>query len=135
MPKVYRTMRANGDLPELGRSAACLGVRPLDIPIEGNGFVFPGTGGLSVAPSWKLLAPWRIPKRLNSVVPKASGSNNLRCWAMGTGAFQEGDVANGLHLRVDGDHHGLIEPKTHMPFQLYEELLASTRTLWRIDED
>lgn len=135
MPKVYRSMRASGEFPEVGRSAACLGVRPEDIPIGGGGYSRPNTGGMSVAPSWRLLAPWRIPRRLNnSGALKATESNSLRCWTMGLGSFESGEIAAGLRLRVDGARHGMIEPALRVPFALYEELLEATRMNWVIDE-
>lgn len=71
MPRFYRGMlpEADGQRPKLGHGTggSCLGVRPGappqgDIPVI-NGFVNPGTGGLSGSDDPTLLPPWRAPKR------------------------------------------------------------------------
>jgi hypothetical protein len=135
MPKVYRSMRADGEQPELGSSAACLGVRDIDLPVAMNGYVYPSQGGMSVAPTWRDLPSWRIPVRLKKFVSKASGSNQLRCWRLGTGPFQDGEIAETLVLRVDGAKHGLIEPQVPMPIGAYLDRIAATRLQWVIDEE
>src|SRR5947209_19528862 len=54
---VFRSMRdADDGLPETEPAARCLGVRPgvgfgTDIPVDSQGYVYPETGGLSVAPT------------------------------------------------------------------------------------
>ena len=49
MPLIYRSMIRDGDRPKIGPTARTLGARiPGDIS-EHGGFVFPGTGGMSVA--------------------------------------------------------------------------------------
>ena len=51
---IFRSMKMNSDgFPLCGESARCLGVRPKfdqngDIPLDENGKVKPGTGGMSV---------------------------------------------------------------------------------------
>ncbi len=52
-PKILlRPMRSGSDgKPTLGRSLSTLGVRPgHDLPVDVNGKVAPGTGGVSVTP-------------------------------------------------------------------------------------
>lgn len=138
MPKVYRSMRASGEFPEVGRSAACLGVRPVDIAVDQAvdqaGGVHPNNGGMSVAPSWRSLPVWRIPERLNAIIPKARGNNGLHCWRMGEGLFEDGEVGHKLQLRVNEPQHGMIEPAEQMTLVDYEVQLAATRMMWTIDE-
>jgi hypothetical protein len=136
MPLIYRSMSREGDHPKVGPSARTLGVRvPEDILAPG-GFVSPRSGGMSVAPSWRDLPPWRIPIRLIHLAPKAAGrQRDVYCWRMGEGSFMEGGVANGLTLRPDDPKHGLVEPAEVMTIDHYQTALAATRDLWCIDED
>jgi hypothetical protein len=55
MPKIYRTMLADGGKPKVGSASKLLGVRfapnpRADIPVDEHGNVHPETGGMSVAP-------------------------------------------------------------------------------------
>src|SRR5262245_5119252 len=94
-------MTREGDHPKIGPTARALGVRvPRDIPVA-DGLVSPGTGGMSVAPSWRELPPWRIPRRLNHLAPGAAGNDTDACWRMGEGPFEAGVVADRLVLRPD----------------------------------
>src|SRR5438874_141843 len=98
MPRVYRSMLADGDGPMVGDGARTLGVRVApadkpDLPVGDDGFVQPRTGGMSVAPTVGLLPSHRIPKRLRSRYPDARGPDCLSCWRMGNGPFEEGPFA------------------------------------------
>lgn len=140
MPRIYRSMKVDGDKPLVENSANGLGVRigngpNDDIPITKSGEVIPGTGGMSVASNWSKLPFYRIPRRLRSKVPSARGSNLLACWQMGIGKFATGAVANGLHLRLDRETHGLVEPDERATIKKYLQNLASTRDEWAIDEE
>lgn len=127
-------MLRHGAHPEVGDSARSLGVRvPGDIAAPG-GQVRPGTGGMSVAPSWRDLPPHRIPKRLAHLVPDAAGRGDLACWCSGDGPFLDSPLTALLHLRSDRSNHGLVEPSGTMTLEAYRAALASTRESWRIDE-
>jgi len=142
MPLIWRAMRADGENPEVGRDAAALGVRVGDgenddINPDGDGFVNPGIGGMSVSPSVDAFPVWRIPKRLRDKFPdrfpQASGSNRLCCWWMGEGAFEAGPVADGLLLRLDPrrpERHGFVEPNGKMAVADYQQALVNTREQW-----
>jgi hypothetical protein len=134
MPLIYRAMTREGDRPKLGPTARTLGVRPRDIPVV-DGSVAPGTGGMSVAPSWRDLPSHRIPRRLARLAPDAAGSNDDACWRTGEGPFGPGPVAEGLALRPDKPTHGLVEPSEAMSFESYQAFLEATRDEWRIDEE
>jgi len=135
MPLIYRAMTPEGDRPKVGPSARTLGVRvPGDIAAPG-GQVSPGTGGMSVAPAWRDLPPWRIPKRLIHLAPSAAGKGEDACWRMGDGPFEASAVSEGLALRPDKPKHGVIEPAVPMTLDGYQTTLAATQDLWRIDED
>ena len=101
-----------------------------DLPVDVSGNVFLKTGGMSVAPDWRLLPPHRIPRRLNKIVRDATGDNRLLCWRLGDTPFVEGPVSDGLVLRVDKPTHGHIEPSMTMPLKTYTEALAATQELW-----
>lgn len=124
--------------PEVGCGGNLLGVRvgsgeTDDIPEE-NGYVQPGTGGMSVSPSLETLPPHRIPRRLQSRIPEATGSNQLHCWSMGEGAFVHSSVTERLILRPDPkapERHGFVEPEQEMPVAEYEAAITATQNLWR----
>ena len=134
MPRIYRSMARDGDFPKIGPTAQTLGARvPGDIPEQG-GIVQPGTGGISVSPSWRNLPTWRIPKRLIHLVAGASGKDTLHCWCMGEGPFVSGAISVGLQLRKDGPSHALVEPSGAMTVDEYQARLAETQESWQIDE-
>lgn len=89
---------------------------------------------MSVVPHWKLLAPWRIPRRLAVVVPNARGRNDVACWRLGEQGFVAEQI--GEHLQFVPDHltHGLVEPLYAMPLEGYEGALANTQNDWVVDE-
>jgi hypothetical protein len=139
MPLIFRAMRADGGKPLVGTGSKCLGVRPGEIPVDEGGLVHPGTGGMSVAPSWPELPHHLIPKRLRQLVPKASGTGNFTVWKMGDGPFVASPVSPDLVLRPDPkdpDRHGFVEPARSMTLDEYLAALAATRDSWsRIAED
>jgi hypothetical protein len=143
MPRIYRLMKVEDGQPQLGAAAMTLGVRlaqgarPADIPIDPNGCVHPGTGGMSVYSSMRAMPARMIPKRLQSIVPFAAGSNNLKIWAIGEGPFASGSVAARLSLRIDPEDvlHGFVEPSAIMTFEQYVGALIETRLLWVVAED
>jgi hypothetical protein len=140
MPLIYRVMTVDDDKPSVANNARGLGVRAGDgphddIPVGANGEVTPGTGGMSVAPSWRDLPDIRIPRRLREKGPLfARGKDFDACWRLGEGAFVVGSVADGLVLRPDRPDHGTVEPKAVESLNQYLNDLAATRELWVIDE-
>ena len=145
MPLVYRAMTPDGDVPKVGASARALGVRVppdpnADVELDEAGNVGPTGGGMSVAPAWRDLEAHRIPRRLEDIVPDATGSNKDQCWKMGEGPFSEAAVGSRLTLRpdeaVNGEVvHGVIGPTSVMSLQGYQTALAATRDEWTVDED
>ena len=139
-PKVYRTMRKDADgLPETGTAAAMLGVRPgVDVTTDAAGNVPPGREGMSVAPGWRDLPPFRIPKRLRPLSPGARGSNRTACYTFGDEPFRTGRFAEGLELipdrMPDPPKHGVVAPSAAVPLDRYQRDLARTRYAWKIDE-
>jgi hypothetical protein len=133
-------MTVDDGKPLIANTARGLGVRigsssEDDIPSDEDGRVHPGSGGMSVAPTWKELELHRIRKRLKHIVPDARGSNLDACWRMGTGQFDSGHVAEALVLRKDTYVHGFVEPAESMLAADYIGALVSTREQWAIDED
>jgi hypothetical protein len=143
MPVVYRAMVADGDRPKVGPSALALGARVPpdehpDIVVGVEGMVEPRTGGMSVAPAWRLLPVHRIPRRLRVKFPRAAGKNESFLWRMGDGPFNEGPFSAQLFFRPDPEkpnRHGLVEPATRMHADDYQAALARTRDQWEIDEE
>jgi hypothetical protein len=135
MPLIYRAMKKEGERPKTGRTATSLGVKiPEDIAVDEKGWVSPSTGGMSVAPAWRLLASHRIPARLKHLCRDAAGSNNVHCWKMGEGEFVDGSLTSALKFRRDTAIHGLVEPTATVPLETYEANLTATREHWMIDE-
>jgi len=149
MPTIYRSMLADRDRPIIGNAATALGVRlppdpKPDVSVNADGTVSPRTGGMSVAPSWRHLPVWRIPRRLSTKfldargIQGASGSNNLVCWRLGEGPFAEAPIGDRLLFRPDPDRpdsHGFVEPLAQLPLTEYQAALANTRDQWQRDED
>lgn len=140
MPRIYRSMKADGGKPLVANSAIGLGVRigngpHDDIRVTKSGEVTPGSGGMSVASNWRALPVHRIPRRLRAKQPSARGNDLLVCWRMGSGVFAAGTVAIGLILRVDKETHGLVEPDNRTLLDTYLQNLAATRDEWVIDEE
>lgn len=129
-------MSRDGDHPRVGSTGRTLGARvPHDISADAAGLVHPGTGGMSVAPTWRDLPPHRIPRRLRHLAPEAAGNDADACWRMGEGPFAAGGVAEGLLLRPGRPTHGTIEPAMPMTLGRYQAALATTRERWVVDEE
>jgi hypothetical protein len=132
MPQIWRAMKPDRDKPEVGRGKTLLGVLvgPCandDINPDEDGFVHPGTGGMSVSPTVEALPTHRLPRRLRKKYPErfpdASGPNGLLCWSMGEGPFVPERVAERIRLGLDPDdpeRHGLVEPDAKMTLDDYE---------------
>jgi hypothetical protein len=128
-------MSRDGHRPLLAPTARGPGVRKgVDIAVDVSGKVNTGSGGMSVAPEWRLLPPWRIPRRLAQVVPLACGRNDDACWRFGEGDFVTELLGERLRFVPDRPTHGLIEPAYEMLLSHYEAALADTQNGWVIDE-
>ena len=119
--QLYRTMRMDDDgLPEISPSARGLGVRPDDIPVDENGYVYPGTGGISVSPNDPMnLIPHRRPLWL------PGGTSKDPLWMINSN-----NLGPDLTYKPDTSRHGFIEPAYPMPASQYKESLANTATSW-----
>ena len=118
---LYRGMRGavNGP-PELGSSASRLGARPgVDIPVDENGMVRPGTGGMSVNESPTGMPEFRRPPSFGG-----SGKNlNMYC-------ISSCDLGPGLQYVPDVSGHGFVEPAWNMSFEEYQAYLYQTQGSW-----
>ena len=138
MPRVFRTMLPDEQgRPKIGcESGPGLGARvPPDVTPDSIGNVFPGIGGMSVAPSIGALKPHLIPKRLRGRFPDATGSNGRVIWSMGDGLFADAPIAANLKLRVTSKLHGHVEPDAPMHIDKFQNALAATQNDWRKNED
>jgi hypothetical protein len=121
-------------------SASGLGVRysdqvqEHDVELDGEGHVLLNGMGMSVAPAWRSLPYFRIPKRLREVHKGAQGSNNTYCFRHGEGVFTDGPISDGLCLHRDCDVHGTIVPTRRISIHDYLSSLAGTAPGWMIDE-
>src|SRR5260370_38293414 len=137
MPKIYRSMKEKDGKPLVGTSASSLGARvPTDIRPDAAGYVRPGTGGMSVAPSLRDLPARLVPSRLRHLVPGAAGNDDLSIWARGKGHFARRAISEQLQLRLDPkrSNHGFVEPRAAMKLDDYQEALAARRVQWSISE-
>jgi hypothetical protein len=124
---LYRSMKADGDHPALGRSHTCLGViidgPRREIEADADGYVNAGSGGMSVTPNDPRGLPvWRLPKALG-------GTGAYDLWCISVDALPDG-----LEYRPDPKNpgrHGTIAPARRMLLDQYEELLSSTRLSWQ----
>ena len=143
MPLVYRAMLADGLSPLVFPAALGLGARVSpdehnDIAVGEDGMVESHTGGMSVAPEWRLLPIHRIPRRLRAKFARAAGKNSVFLWRMGDGPFVAGPFADRLLFRPDPakpNQHGFVEPVDRMRADEYQEALAATRDQWILDEE
>ena len=136
MPTIYRSMLRDGEKPRVGASAIMLGVRvPADVRPDHEGMVKIRSGGMSVAPAWRVLPPHRIPMRLSEQVPDARGKGNLACFRAGDGPFANGEFSATLNLRLDSATHGLVEPRSVLHIDDFQMALAATWPDWVIDEE
>jgi hypothetical protein len=126
----FRAMipNANG-FPQVGRSASELGVRiPNDIAPDEDGFVKPGTGGMSVAPKSVLnVPPHRRPRGMHM---GSTGNKNTRMYAI-----VDSDLpADRLRVRLDPKKpqiHAFVEPAVTIELAKYERDVANTQSKWR----
>jgi hypothetical protein len=122
--RILRAMKlGEDDLPRTGASARTLGARcNIDIPTSEDGFVEPGTDGMSVSPyPPENLPPHRRP-------PEFGGEGKDPLWELETDELPEE-----LRYGTDPDRpeeHGFIEPSRRMPFEEYQRAIHGTRGLW-----
>jgi hypothetical protein len=126
----YRTMTpADDGLPRVGRSARMLGVRiPEDIAPDESQFVWPETGGMSVAPG----SMWNLPnhRRPRGMEGGSTGPSGDFVY----GIEQTPILSEGLTIRPDPavpQLHAFVEPTTHVMVSEYEAALESTSSSWR----
>lgn len=126
----FRAMIPDSDgLPKTGRGARMLGVRiPGDIEADENGFVKPGTGGMSVAPN----SVWNIPnhRRPRGMRMGSAGKITDRIYALADAAVP----AEKLAVRRDPkrpEMHAFVEPAVVSMLARYEKDLADTKINWR----
>lgn len=123
--KVLRGMReAEDGLPQTGETGRYLGVRPgADIPVDEEGFVQPGTDGMSVVPPPVTnLARHRLPRELG-------GTGRDAVFELDTERLSEELAYLPDPANLAG--HGFIEPSRRMRFEEYRSAIHGTRELWR----
>jgi hypothetical protein len=141
MPKIYRSMRkADDGKPVVDATGKGLGVRGVpvngvvDLDLDDEGKVILNGKGMSVAPAWRDLPYFLVPKRLKDRFPAARGRSDLYGFTMGDGPFANGRVAIGLDLEVKSPTHGVVVPQASVPLDQFQRDLANTRSHWIIDE-
>jgi RHS repeat-associated protein len=118
---LYRGMRGTEEgSPDLGPSASKLGARPgIDIPVDENGMVRPGTGGMSVNESPMGMPEFRRPPSFGG-----SGKNlNMYC-------VSSCDLGANLQYVPESGGHGFLEPASEMSFAEYQQYLYQTQGSW-----
>ncbi|AGY60438.1 hypothetical protein [Gloeobacter kilaueensis] len=115
-------MKEDGGFPACGNTATKLGVRPkVDIKIDEDRNVLPGTGGMSVSPSPEQLPEHRRPEALG-------GKSKYPAWEI-----KVQDLGPELKYRPDpkNSDHGFVEPARQMDFAEYQNALEETRQKWK----
>jgi hypothetical protein len=114
-------------LPAVGPGGRMLGVRPGSTPFPDvlaaspTDSLFPGGGGLSVAPDDPMsLEKHRRPASLG-------GTGRDPVWYIDTA-----EVGGDLQFRQDRPGHGLLEPQRAMTLQEFQDALARTRPRWAL---
>ena len=119
---------ADDGQPIIGPSARKLGVRVggtvVDLPVTSDGFVEPGTGGMSVAVD----DAHHLPKHRR---PRSLGGEGRDP----VFALEAAILLPHLTLRVDRHPHALVEPSLPCPLSEYDATLAGTRPSWRKTHD
>ncbi|MCI0461321.1 MAG: hypothetical protein L0Z62_30605 [Gemmataceae bacterium] len=129
---MFRTMKKDADdKPTIGQTATTLGVRPSEVDVDAQGNVIPNSKGMSVAPAWRVISIFMIPRRLGT---GGRGSNNLHCFRRGQALFQQCPCGAGLELLPDSPTHGVVRPAQLAPLAQFLADLAATRDEWQIDE-
>jgi hypothetical protein len=143
MPTVFRSMMAAADgLPVVGNRSKELGVRippnpHADIEVDPNtNLVVLNQKGMSVAENWRFLLPHLIPARLSTIVPRARGSDDLRCYRLGDGPFVPGSLSSGLKLVLKPGTPvlGNVVPSSAVTVSQFQADLGATRMEWVVDE-
>jgi hypothetical protein len=141
IPKVYRSMRKLADdKPVIEASPKGLGVRVgpassvADVDLDDEGHVILNGKGMSVAPGWRNLPDYSVPRRLKGLFRSARGPDDLYCFTMGAGPFRNGPLAADLDLQLDSPTHGSVVPRERVQLDKFQSDLANTRTCWTIDE-
>lgn len=124
---LYRSMKAEGEHPLVGRFHTCLGVivdgPRREIEVDDEGYVNLGPDGMSVTPNDPHGLPmWRLPKAFG-------GTGSYHLWCISLDALPDG-----LEYHPDpqnADRHGMIVPAYRMLLDQYEDLLCSTKLDWR----
>jgi hypothetical protein len=125
--------------PIVGSDSNMLGVRipphkRPDIFPDADGNVSLGVHGMSVAPTWRDLPPFLIPKRLEHLAPDARGRDELICFRYGDGDFIQSPVTEELFLKPNSPTHGTVQPAYLMSSVDFQASLAATRDDWKVDE-
>jgi len=107
-----------------GDTSSTLGVRAdYDVPVDEEGLVRPGTGGMSVTPDdWRRMPERRIPEELG-------GDGRHPMFYIDTD-----DLGPLLRFRRDPDNpvrHDFVEPAHPMSFEGYQAAIHATAALWR----
>jgi hypothetical protein len=125
--KIYRAMISDTDgLPQIGRSARQLGVRPRDrlpqndVSAAKPDDVVPVGEGMSAAPD----EPANLPK--NRRPPQVSGGTGKDpVWEIDTD-----ELGPNLQYHQDSPTHGVIGVQQPMTLDDFEQALAATRDRW-----
>lgn len=124
MTDIYRYMIEDHDgRPLVVQTAKGLGVREGEIPCDEDGYVDPGTGGMSAVLEPRYLPEYRRP-------PKFGGDGEHPVWKIA-----ESELGDSLTFRLDDKpkpRHGIVEPAWRVTLDEYTEALAETRNFWRI---
>jgi len=137
VPRMFRAMLKDGDdKPTVGQGFCELGARANEIDLDAQNNAIPTGKGMSVAPEWRLLSVFVLPRRLD---PRGRCKKPVHCFRRGTSPFQQMTFGTNLELVPDHPHqgvvnHGIVRPEQPVPEADHQQNLASTRAEWEVDE-
>ena len=118
-------MRSDGDRPALGATRTTLGVKIRDSPdilMDADGFVYPKTGGLSVAPT-----PSHLPLSKRPIA--LGGNSRLPVWRLDLD-----HLPGSLFCRATSGSHRAIEPAAPMRLAEFQEGIYGLQALWVLEK-
>jgi hypothetical protein len=134
---MFRAMlKDDDDKPTVGQGFCQLGARPNEIDLDAQNNARPTAKGMSVAPEWRLLSIFVLPKRLD---PRGRCKLPVHCFRRGTTQFQQVVFGTNLELVPDAPvqgvvRHGIVRPEKPVPVADHQQNLAATRDEWKEDE-
>jgi hypothetical protein len=133
VPRMFRAMLKDADdEPAVGQGFCELGARKKEIDLDAQNNATPTAKGMSVAPEWRLLSIFVLPRRLDQ---RGRCTKPVYCFRRGKAQFQQMTFGTNLELVPDPPQqgvvrHGIIRPEQPVPVADHLKNIADTRDEW-----